>query len=172
MRPYYLAVPGAALTSTEREYIKETASTFAGIAIFFGIGVMRGGSFHCMRAGNSTATIYGLDIDYTTKLLHRPDLINGIWLEGDSRDYKFSWGIDFLFVDGDHHYETIKADIENWKGRINKNGIIMFHDYKPKARDLGTMPWLKGVKRAVDEWDKQDFLEIGRVDSIITYERT
>lgn len=171
---YYLKVPGAALTENEREYIKTIASSFKNeTPIFFGIGVMRGGSFHCMRAGNKNAIIYGLDIDYKTKPIHRPDLINATWLTGDSQTFEFNQQIDFLFIDGDHHYNIVKNDIQNWFDRISINGVIMFHDYKPKKRDLGTMPWLDGVRQAVDEfnWDENYFYEIGKADSIIAFKR-
>lgn len=36
--------------------------------------------------------------------------------------------IDLLFLDGDHTYDGIKADYENYKHLMSKNGIIAFHD--------------------------------------------
>lgn len=35
---------------------------------------------------------------------------------------------DVLFIDGDHRYEGVKADYENYKSMVNKGGIIIFHD--------------------------------------------
>jgi predicted O-methyltransferase YrrM len=50
---------------------------------------------------------------------------------------------DFVFIDGDHTYESVKADIECWSKLLRPNGIIAGHDY-------GNPPW-EGVIRAVDE---------------------
>lgn len=36
--------------------------------------------------------------------------------------------IDFLFIDGDHSYEGVKADFEMYSPLVAKNGIIAFHD--------------------------------------------
>ncbi|MCP9494512.1 MAG: class I SAM-dependent methyltransferase [Pyrinomonadaceae bacterium MAG19_C2-C3] len=35
---------------------------------------------------------------------------------------------DFIFIDGDHSYEGIKADWEAWKYLIARDGIIALHD--------------------------------------------
>lgn len=48
--------------------------------------------------------------------------------------------LDFVFVDGDHSYEGVKADIQNWKGKIFPGGMMCGHDY-----DLPT------VNRAIKE---------------------
>jgi predicted O-methyltransferase YrrM len=49
--------------------------------------------------------------------------------------------IDFVFIDADHSYESVKKDIDAWLPKIRKNGMISGHDY--------TNPC--GVKQAVDE---------------------
>lgn len=179
----YMIAPGAALTANEREYIKSLAqqseSNLAGIAypLFVGIGVMWAGSFHCMRAGSENAVIYGLDIDYTTHSIHKSELIAAKkWIQADSRT--FDWykenenKIDFLFIDGDHTYETVKADILNWRYNVAIDGVIAFHDYKPSDYDLKLMPHLDGVRKAVEELMRiRDFIEVGRADSIIAFRR-
>lgn len=35
---------------------------------------------------------------------------------------------DFVFIDGDHHYEAVKKDILTWKQRIRPGGVISGHD--------------------------------------------
>ncbi len=37
--------------------------------------------------------------------------------------------IDLLHVDGDHHYEAVKRDIELWLPHLKKNKFALFHDY-------------------------------------------
>jgi len=35
---------------------------------------------------------------------------------------------DLIFIDGDHSYEVVKKDFENYKTLINDNGVIALHD--------------------------------------------
>jgi len=58
-------------------------------------------------------------------------------LQGDSHDPVFiekvrnqvgEGSIDFMFIDGDHSYEGIKADFNNYYSLVKKGGFIAFHD--------------------------------------------
>jgi predicted O-methyltransferase YrrM len=49
--------------------------------------------------------------------------------------------IDMIFIDGDHSYSAVLADITAWERTIKPGGLICGHDY-------GVHP---GVKQAVDE---------------------
>lgn len=66
-------------------------------------------------------------------------------LRGYSYDVRKEWPqerkIDFLWIDGDHSYEGVKRDIQDWLPLVKKNSFVCFHDY----RDF------PGVKKAVDE---------------------
>lgn len=51
---------------------------------------------------------------------------------GESDIFAQNWKegmIDLLFIDGDHRYEGIKADISNWVPHVKRDGIVLFHDY-------------------------------------------
>ncbi len=50
--------------------------------------------------------------------------------------------VDFCFIDGDHSYEGVKNDLENWYPKVKKGGIIAGHDY----------PTWETVKQAVDDF--------------------
>lgn len=39
-----------------------------------------------------------------------------------------NYKLDILFIDGDHTYEGVKLDFENFSPFVRKNGIIAFHD--------------------------------------------
>ena len=37
--------------------------------------------------------------------------------------------IDFVFIDGEHDYESVKKDIKDWLPKVKKGGVIAGHDY-------------------------------------------
>jgi predicted O-methyltransferase YrrM len=43
---------------------------------------------------------------------------------------------DFIFLDGDHAAETVYEEVINALDVINKNGLIVLHDYFPDGRPL------------------------------------
>jgi len=49
--------------------------------------------------------------------------------------------IEFLFLDGDHSYEGVKADWDCYSERLHSGSIVVFHD----------TGWAEGVKRVVQE---------------------
>ena len=53
-------------------------------------------------------------------------------------------GIDYVFLDGGHKYETVKKDLENLTQIVNNNGTILCDDY-----DLSHAP---GVKKAIEDF--------------------
>ena len=52
--------------------------------------------------------------------------------------------VDFVFLDGGHHYDTVKNDLENCTEVIKNNGVVLCDDY-----NLGSA---LGVKKAIDEY--------------------
>ena len=36
---------------------------------------------------------------------------------------------DYIYIDADHSYESVKADIETWLPFVKPSGIIAGHDY-------------------------------------------
>ncbi len=56
--------------------------------------------------------------------------------------------VDFVFLDGGHSYEIVKNDLNILLNNLNKSKIIICDDYNQK---------LYGVKKAVDEIDKNKF---------------
>jgi predicted O-methyltransferase YrrM len=55
-------------------------------------------------------------------------------------DFFEDGALDFVFIDAQHHYQGVKADIEAWTPKVRKGGIIAGHDIDHE-----------GVKRAVEE---------------------
>ena len=58
--------------------------------------------------------------------------------------------IDYVFLDGGHHYKTVKNDLSNCIEVLENNGTILCDDY--------SLPYTPGVKQAVDEFvNKNNF---------------
>lgn len=53
--------------------------------------------------------------------------------------------LDLVFIDADHSFDAVKADIEAWRHRVKPGGLIAGHDYH-RDQDVHV-----GVSRAVNE---------------------
>jgi len=61
----------------------------------------------------------------------------------------FDKEIDLIFIDGDHSYHAVKADVESWIPKVKNGGIVVFHD----------IGWAEGVQKVVEEYIKPIQLE-------------
>jgi predicted O-methyltransferase YrrM len=52
---------------------------------------------------------------------------------------QFKTAVDLLFIDADHSYEAVKADLAGWLPRLRPGALIILHDWG----------WAEGVQRAV-----------------------
>jgi len=62
-------------------------------------------------------------------------------LHGDSRTFDFApyrASMDLIFIDGGHTYELIANDTKHAFEMIRPGGVIVWHDYAPKSRDVVT----------------------------------
>lgn len=81
----------------------------------------------------------------------------------------FSSPIDFLFIDADHRYESIKQDWDDWSVKVSSGGIIALHDCKKTLdtpEQLGTMKFYEQdlpFACGVEEIDGADSLVVLRV---------
>lgn len=104
------------------------------------IGVERMGTitiWHAIAYGDHwPAKIIGVDmLDHTGGLWQQFPGMEMIW--GDSHDPAVvaqaqaatEGKVDFLFLDGDHSYEGIKADFENYWPMVRPGGMAAFHDF-------------------------------------------
>lgn len=81
--------------------------------------------------------------------------------------------IALLFIDGDHSYEAVAADLRLWTPHVAVGGIVALHDmYYPR---------IPGVEQAVHEWWQAEWDDregqgarwrcLGLVDYLIAFER-
>lgn len=77
---------------------------------------------------------------------------------------------DFIFIDGDHSYDGIKQDWEDWSVKLNKGGFILLHDtclsnHNPNVSTLGSYRFFNEVilkdKRfkVIEQVDSMSILE-------------
>ena len=57
--------------------------------------------------------------------------------------------MDLIFIDGGHTYSVVKSDSEKSFEMLNKNGIVLWHDYVPGKRSA------KDVVKYINEISKQ-----------------
>ena len=120
---------------------------------YFEIGTWRGESVanladvaeHCVTFNLQKENIIKLTNNQLYADLHSffsKDLSNVEQLYGDSQTFDFAphFGkYDMVFIDGDHHYESVKKDTETaFKLLKNDHSIIVWHDY---ALDPETIRW-------------------------------
>lgn len=55
-------------------------------------------------------------------------------------------GVDFCFIDGDHSYEGVTADLNAWWPKVRPGGTLAGHDYR------GQEPWVVGLTPAVHDF--------------------
>jgi hypothetical protein len=126
---------------------------------------------YCLRAGAPAARLVGVDIEQQPCAIHPELLAEFLW--GDSRvvHTAFKAPIHLLFIDGDHDYPVIKADIANWTPKVVSGGVVSFHDYAPTQKNL-IKHKLQGVRQAIDEWAKTSgWNEVPGASSIVAFQR-
>ena len=64
---------------------------------------------------------------------------------GASRHFQIKQPIDFLYLDGDHTYETISVELKNLGTWVRKGGYIVLHD--TMHTEFGP-----NITRAIREW--------------------
>lgn len=64
--------------------------------------------------------------------------------------------LDLVFLDADHSYEGVKADLAAWTPKIKINGWLGGHDYRNPEKGYD----FSGVERAVNEWAAGRKIEI------------
>jgi cephalosporin hydroxylase len=128
------------------------------------IGVDKGYSMDVWSEAFNPDVLVGVDNNITA--LSTP-AGKGLVIEGDSHDEETfakvvsaleGKEIDFLFIDGDHHYDSVKLDYTNYGQLVRKGGIIAFHD----ATDIG----IDGVEpyRFLAELGKEKDIEVIHID--------
>lgn len=51
----------------------------------------------------------------------------------DALEFVKDGELDFVYIDGDHRYEGVLADLCDWKGKLKPGGVMAGHDYSFKS---------------------------------------
>lgn len=72
--------------------------------------------------------------------------------------------LDFSFIDAEHTYEAVTADLQAWWPKIRSGGFIAGHDWDHPEDHIhpdGSTNRMWGVKKAVEDFFKVEKLELG-----------
>jgi hypothetical protein len=61
---------------------------------------------------------------------------------------------DWIYIDGNHQYEFVRADLETYYPKVKKGGYLVGDDYGEAGW------WQGGVKRAVDEFVSKALVDV------------
>lgn len=109
------------------------------------IGTFRGKSTRFFSLANPEIRILTIDKgrenqDGSITFIDKDVLMGGeiFQVAGRSQDVSksFNWEIDFLFIDGDHAYQQVLHDIEQWTPHVKPLHHVAFHDYEPMHPDV------------------------------------
>lgn len=81
-------------------------------------------------------------------------------IQGWSSEVAKEWRspIDFLFIDGCHKYNYVKADFEMWAPFVRQ--YIAFHDYAPNAKSgKDVYRFVNELMASTDEWCKVELTD-------------
>jgi len=64
---------------------------------------------------------------------------------GRSEDIEWNRSIDFLYIDGNHAYESVKADYLKFSPFMRESGVIVFHDSSKTAQHRNVRNMIEDV---------------------------
>lgn len=163
-RPAYMDAPGWDLQDAERRLLRGLAAQVRPGGHIVNIGIALGASCHCLAAGARGARITAIDIDADCAGVLGP------WhtVIGDSAEAAAGIGpVALVFVDGDHEYNGVAADIRAWGPLVEPGGLMVFHDY-----GNGHLPQCRDVRPAVDALMGDGWKHAGDTGSIRAFRRT
>lgn len=83
---------------------------------------------------------------------------------GESAAVEIPEPVDLAFIDGDHDYQAVLADLAVARRHLKPGGLVAFHDYRTSPDEAGR--WNPGVTRAVDCLLNADGALIERAGSV------
>jgi len=127
---------------------------------------------YCLRAGAPKAKLIGVDIRPCDVRIDPGLEAHFIIADSAKCHDRVKAPVHLLFIDGDHHYRAVAADLAGWTPKIPPGGIVAMHDYAPLPKHMALLPELEGVRRAVSEWaEKTKWERLPAPDSLAAFRR-
>jgi len=171
----YKTAYGQVLLPDEREYLKSTAEAIEdrfGTPNIVNIGVFRCASMYCLRAGAPKARLIGVDIKPCDVPIDPGLKAEFIIADSAKCHDRVTAPVHLLFIDGDHRYSGVKADLEGWTRLIKPGGMLILHDYAPLPEHIVLQPTIEGVRRATEEWAEwAEWERLPAPDSLAAFRR-
>ncbi|MEI8136871.1 MAG: class I SAM-dependent methyltransferase [Bacteroidota bacterium] len=81
--------------------------------------------------------------------------------------------VDFIFIDGDHTYEGVKQDFENYKEFLTDGALVMFHDIAAHPNPIyGVDKFWKEIKQEFEHKEfVKDWFDCGRGLGLLFYKK-
>jgi predicted O-methyltransferase YrrM len=119
-------------------------------------------------------TVFGMNMSrvIATRLVSSLGRGRVEWLRMRSDEAIRGWtrAIDFLFIDGDHAYEAVRRDFEDWSPHVTADGRLAFHDALTEApwmdESFGSARLVRELTDRADEWEL-----VEGVDSLAVFRR-
>ena len=88
----------------------------------------------------------------------------------------FKEKFDFIFIDGDHNYDSVKKDFIEWFPLLEKGGYVAFHDSGPVTSIEADFKGWDGCIRIVGEIKEKFYFEnqiewVENVDTINVFKK-
>jgi glycosyltransferase involved in cell wall biosynthesis/predicted O-methyltransferase YrrM len=164
------------LTDDEGKFLYCAARNCTGKGVIVEIGSWKGKSTFFIGKGSEGAgkiKIYAIDphlegsyeeFKRNIKNAELNDIVIPVVKTSEEAAKDFTEPVEFIFIDGDHEYESVKKDFELWFPKLINKGIIAFHD---------TVAW-PGPRKVVKKhiYTSRYFKNVGFVDSITFAQKT
>lgn len=122
------ALPGA-FSQYDMMALYDALQSIPKDGLYLEVGVRNGRSLRYARR-HSAGRVVGIDIGHEILLDEFQDYDNWQFIHAASNDAVKQWTepIDVLFIDGDHTYEGVKDDWDNFSPFVKPGGKVFFHD--------------------------------------------
>lgn len=71
-----------------------------------------------------------IEKEFNKNIRKYKDRIIKIKLSSEKAAFLFDYQVfDFVYIDADHKYDSVKTDHYSWDSKLRKGGIMSFHDY-------------------------------------------
>jgi glycosyltransferase involved in cell wall biosynthesis/predicted O-methyltransferase YrrM len=164
------------LTDDEGKFLYYAVRNCTGKGVVVEIGSWKGKSTVFIGKGSQSAgkiKVYAIDphiegtyeeFKVNIKNAELNDIVIPAVKTSEEAAKDFAEPVEFIFIDGDHEYESVKKDFELWFPKLINKGIIAFHD---------TVAW-PGPRKVVKKYilKSRYFRNVGFVDSITFAQKT